>query len=219
MMTTVIMTPEQPKVVLERRLASLGCHMGRMLWHLRRRQKVGVDPSPPGFKEVVERQKDREEREVGVRHDAYIRVSASSMATTTPMAIEIPRRDSILEPTPNNPSSSTSRARPIQTRDSLREPKPIFIRTESARHHHHPYCHPRQCQSLFQFGQISPPPPLSSQSQQHLSPKYILRSELLSSNNSSRTSATAVESFLSLSLSVPTFITYRIGTGSVKQQG
>jgi len=65
---------------------------------------VGVDPSPPGFKEVVERQKDREEREVGVRHDAYIRVSASSMATTTPTAIEIPRRDSILEPTPNNPS-------------------------------------------------------------------------------------------------------------------
>ena len=37
--------------------------------------------------------------------------------------IEIPCRDSIPEPTPNNPSSSTSRARPIQTRDSIREPK------------------------------------------------------------------------------------------------
>ena len=62
----MIMTPEQLRVVAAREaIGKFGVPYGP--------DAVAFATATEGFEEVVGRQKDREEREVGVRHDTYIR--------------------------------------------------------------------------------------------------------------------------------------------------
>jgi len=182
---------------------------------------VGFATATEGFEEVVGRQKDREEREVGVRHDASIRggtsVSASSMATTTPTVrlghegtevgrggcdlhgqskfhVEIPSRNQhptihLALPLEHDqfrleiPSENQNRIVHLPSYTNGISTTPSSSTSPST-----PMPVP-----ISEFGQISPP--LSSQSQHYLNTSSVL--ELLSRNNSSRTYATAVESFLS----------------------